>query len=524
MKSRTTQQYHHRRPMHHHHLGMKKIILPLIVTTCLHLLPTTTHAFAAWFVDRRISCFTDLAENEIIMNNKVLSHSSSREPTIHLEVSPLGKQDNNAAAPNSEYVVKFVIPAEVRASLSDVQYVLELGTVDSDPIAKFTSAPPNGGIGCDGRRSHASAGKEDSSSAAIFTINDDAKRGDRVEISGGWATGHEAVTLTEKVVVVVGQGVVVVGASNEGGGGGGGGGGINDDGHVDDEVDDALQDDEAEAELEESFLEEEREDLENEVESAEEDAIEALEEKRIQIGGGNLGSEINEEEEELIEALEENRNHVEKALDSLKEDIIEDHVKKSKARMIHEHTMKQRLEAQRLHREHHERGMKHVGEDKLEEMKRRFVKDQKDQIQKDKLDELMDMKDTLKNSMNRLKKTDKIEHDRARRDHVQRLPKAELKADMDELKQLARDKMKKLSESARLGVNELMNDPHLKKIRGRMEKGYVRGSVYNGDKGRPLPPEGRHFLVVMFAMFGMVGLVRWYLDKKRRSRKGRRTL
>ena len=251
-KTRATNNY--ATQQRHRPMQLARIILTVTIIACLAL--PTANAYAAWFVDRRVSCMTDLTANDsIIMNNGVLPHSVSREPSIRLQVSPLGTDDNGA--PNSEYVVQFLVPDDARASLSaDVQYVLELvgGGESLDPPAKFTSAPPNGGIGCEGRRSHGKVGTDDSASA-ILTINDDALKGARLEITAGWATGHEAVTLTDKVVVVVGRGVVVV---------------VNDEGVVgrklsaggamemdtdDGDVDDALEDDAAEAELEELFIE-----------------------------------------------------------------------------------------------------------------------------------------------------------------------------------------------------------------------------------------------------------------------------
>mmetsp|Transcript_13547 Transcript_13547/g.29449 ORF Transcript_13547/g.29449 Transcript_13547/m.29449 type:complete len:525 (-) Transcript_13547:235-1809(-) len=504
--SYTTQQRH--RPMP---LANLYTLVVVILASCLSL--PTANAFAAWFVDRRASCFTDLAVNEIIMNNGVLPHSSSREPGIRLGVSPLGKDDN--AAPNSEYVVKFILPEDARARMADVQYVLELVGSDSesDPPAKFTTAPPSGGIGCEGKRSHGkAAGKDDS--AAIFTINENAVKGARLEIVAGWATGHESVTLTEKVVLVVGQGV----AGNEAG-----------DADADD---DALEDDEAEAELEETFIEEEREDLENEIESAEEDAVEALEEKRQQTDGD--WSVINEAEEEIVEVLEANREDVNQAMDSLKDEIMSKQAEKQKERKVkHQHNEAQRRDTMLKHREHHERKHMFV-EDKLEEMHRRFEK--VGGARTDKLDKLMDMKGTLKDSVKKLQKMDKKEHEKAKREHIKPLPKAELTVDMEELKQKAKEKLHILSDqskeklhmlSDKLGVNELMNEPHMKKIRSKLKEGRIRGgaAAYHGDVGKPLPPEGRHFLVVMFTLFGLVGLMRWLFDRRRRAqKKGRRTL
>ncbi|KAL7531003.1 hypothetical protein ACHAXR_003799 [Thalassiosira sp. AJA248-18] len=440
------------------------------------------------------------------MNNKVLEHTSSREPGIRLDISPLGDEDT--AQPNLEYVVKFVVPSS--ASVSDVQFVLELlvgGESSSDPPpGKFTTAPPNGGIGCEGRRSHGKVGK-DGESAAIFTINENAVSGTKLEIVAGWATGHEAVTLTEKVALIVGQGVV----SSDAAGGGDGGAAFDDDG---------LQDDEAEAELEEAFIELEREDMEQEIANAEEDAVEALEEKRQETDGS--WSEINEVEEEIVESLEENRKDVDQALNLLKDEIMLRQADRQKKKGDdHAHSVKERREAQRYQRFKHERN--HDVEDRLEEMHRRFEK--KNDIRKDKLDELMNMKGDLKENVENLQLMDKKEHERARRKHIQPLPKAELKVDMEELKQKAKEKMQLLSD--KLGVHELMNEPHMKQIRGKLKGGLIRGGegTFHGDEGRPLPPEGRHFLIVMFTFFGLVGAVRWYLEKRRKALlKGRRSV
>lgn len=494
---------HHRHRPNMQVFAASRLRAVLILASCF-VLPTT-NAFAAWFVDRRVSCMTDLATNEIIMNNGVLPHSASREPSIRLEVSPLGRDDN--AEPNSEYVVKFILPDDAKSRMIDVQYVLELvgGSLSEVPPAKFTTAPPGGGIGCEGRRSHGKAGDD---AVAIFTINEDAVKGANLEIVAGWATGHESVTLTEKVALVIGQGV----ASNKAG----------EYGVVtDDELDDALEDDETEAELEEAFLEEEREDLENEIEEAEEDAVEALEEKRQEMHGDISG--INEAEEEVVEVLEDNRKDVNKALNSLKDEIMQRQVEAQKEKMTkHKHTQSERREAQRKHVEHHRRKHDVDMEDRLEEMQRHFEKAR--DTRKDKLDELMDKKGVLHTSVKKLQNMNKKEHEKARREHIKPLPKAELKVDMEELKQKAKEKMHLLSE--KLGVNELMNEPHMKKIRGELKKNLRSGGEgeYHGDKGKPLPPEGRHFLVVMFSLFILVGGVRWYLDKRRRAKKGRRTL
>jgi len=489
-------------------MQLNTILLGSIITVLVSLAPTT-NAFASWFVDRRLSCFTDLVANEIIMNNEVKPHSISQEPNIRIEVSPLGEDVH--AAPSSEHVVKFIVPDDVSVRIQDIEYVIELssgtGSEDwKDPPAKFTSEPTNGGVGCDGRRVNGKVGKDDS--AGIVTINEDAVEGERLEITAGWATGHEAVTLTEKVVLFIGQ---EIDAEKQGGDTGG----REEDTKVDD--DDTLQDDEAEAELEELLIEEEREDINSEIETAEEDAVEALEEKRIETNG--LGSHINAVEEQIIEALEEKGEDMNEALDSLKDEVIKAQLMKQKEKLVkHEHTVMQRMNAQRQHREHHD---KTRAEDKLDEMYRHFQK--RPDTKTDKVDELIEMKKALKDSFTKLHNMDAKELEKAKHEHIKRLPRAALKVELMELKNRAKEKMRKLSTN--LGVNELMNDPHFKQIRGKLRRG-LRGEgneVHHGDLGKPLPPDKGHFMFIFFTLFGIAALVRWYLDKRRRiARKGRR--
>ena len=410
----------------------------------------------------------------------------------------------------------------MKERVQDAQYVLELVNGDTtsgggeegqqDPPAKFTTAPPNGGIGCNGYRTH---GKATDDSAAIFTINTDSKVGSKLDIVGGWATGHEAVTLTKKVTLVIGQDGTLLHQMYE----------------QEQYIDDFLDDDEAEAELEEAFIEEEREVIENEIEEAEEDAVEALEEKRIETDTTDgLGSEINEVEEEIVGVLEVERKDVNEVLNSLEDEIISHQDRKEKEMdakgQKHLHNRAQRHEAERKHREQHDR--KHMNEDKLEEMYRRFDDKKQHNImdddvnirKKDKLSDLMDIKSVLKENVQRLTKIDTAEHNRARHAHVKHLPKEELMVDMTELKQKAKERISQLSD--KLGVHELLADPKVKEIHTKLKRGLIRGTgadgkTYNRDVGQPMPPEGRHFLVVIFSLFGLVGIVRYALEQRRKD-------
>ncbi|KAL7551523.1 hypothetical protein ACHAWF_014709 [Thalassiosira exigua] len=485
-------------------------VAAMATLTCLLPLPGTD-AFAAWFVDRRASCFTEFVPGEVVMNAKIVGpspSSSERAGLPRLDVVSLDGEDDEAA-PGSEYAVRFAIPDEAKAKLADVQYALELSDGakhGGPPPAKWTHAPPGGGIGCEGRRGHGKAGSD---SAAIFEIDANAEEGARMEVVAGWATGHEAVTLTERVVLVVGEGIIkhdnVLTPVEQ-----------------DDEVlEDDLKDDEAVAELEEAELEEEEEELEEEIDEAEEDVVEALEEKRRETDG--LGKAINEAEEEVVEALEENRAHVREAVKSLEGTIERKRLEKLKGqvdgKIQHLHTEEERRKA----REKHVDQWRLKESDKLEEMRRRFANVKDDR--RDKLEDLTNARDALRDNVQRLQNTDRREHDRAQKHHVKPLPMEELKVDMEELKRKARMKVHDLGD--RLGVNELMNEPRVRKMRGRMRKGMQGGSNLHenhGAKGRPLPPHIRRILLIVFALFGGIGLGRYQLEKRKRTRKGRRTL
>ncbi|KAL3790850.1 hypothetical protein HJC23_004480 [Cyclotella cryptica] len=500
----------------------------LLTAIICSIFPSTIDAFASFFVDRRASCFTELLVGEVIMNNKVKHHSESVEKEIHLEVSPSGSDGKS-------FHVSFVMPDG--SSLNDVQYVLELsGGGDLPPPAKFTAAPSHGGMGCEDKRVYGKAGSGDS--PALVTMNDGIESGVTLEIRGGWATGHEAVTLTEPKVLTVGQEIMDPNA---------------------DMGDDEYEDDQAEAEHEEEVIEEEREEIEEEIESAEKDAIEALEEKRIETDG--LDTVIKDAEEEAVEVLEESRKGINKALNSLKDEIIIEKVAKEKehdARMREMHrTEKEREEIRKQHRE--EMLKKHLSaEEQMQRMEHHF-KDPHDP-RRERLEHFMHMRENFKGNEVKLNAVDREEHERARRDHLKTPPKEKVDADMQDIKQKVKEHMaeqrrqthargeqgiqaerirekakfhemhKKMEEDMynmqRSGVHEMMNQRDVKlvvdKLKGHLKNGLVRGgaAAYHGDAGVPLPPKARNILIGMFAMSGLVGLVRWYLDKRRRAKKG----
>jgi len=149
----------------------------------------SVQGFAAWLVDRELGCWTYLEEGEVIMNNGVVSAANARISGVKLQILRNGKVvEQNANNPiefafGGETVgVKLYAPPEL--AYSDVQFVLQ-----TSEGGTFT-APR---VGCGGLRT---SGKNVKTQATLVLSGDK----DQVELIGGWATGHEAVTLTPKIV------------------------------------------------------------------------------------------------------------------------------------------------------------------------------------------------------------------------------------------------------------------------------------------------------------------------------------
>jgi HD-GYP domain-containing protein (c-di-GMP phosphodiesterase class II) len=166
--------------------------------------------------------------------------------------------------------VSFILPPH--SSLSDLQYVLELS---SNSPAKFASPPSKGSIGCNDSHVFGKPGD----GPAVLRIDDE---------------------KVEPLIMSVGE----------------------EDSHNDDNGgDDAYEDDQAEADHEEQLVEEERQIVDSEIEKVEKDVIEALEEKRLEIPD-NEQSDINAAKEEVFQALEDKRKDINRALNSIKDEII----------------------------------------------------------------------------------------------------------------------------------------------------------------------------------------------------------
>ena len=175
------------------------------------LLPQSVDGFAAWLTEGA-HCYTDLEPPEIIMNAAVVPYEKSSHKGIKLQVYSVGgdgkegmlmvptKMSNEMfyelEGPQAEYVLKLHIPPEDLSALGDLQYV-----VDVSPSSPATFRGPN--VGCDRRRSH---GRLKDEAGVRLKIDFDGEAADEVDAAdevvvwAGWATGHEAVQLTDAVV------------------------------------------------------------------------------------------------------------------------------------------------------------------------------------------------------------------------------------------------------------------------------------------------------------------------------------
>jgi hypothetical protein len=145
---------------------------------------TLTNGFAAW-----LKCYVDLTDtHEIIMNNRITQSADARFPGVRIE---LKRPDDDHWFDRIDYpsgqattlMARLKVPNEL--SEMDVQYVIDILT----PGASFVR--PNV---CDGRRATATH----FASPVVFEITGDTTV---VELIAGYATGHEAVTLTETLIL-----------------------------------------------------------------------------------------------------------------------------------------------------------------------------------------------------------------------------------------------------------------------------------------------------------------------------------
>lgn len=150
----------------------------------------TVDGFAAWLVDRKMGCWTNLEQGEVIMNAKVKAVEDSRYPDVHLQVFRDGEMMTPDPSTSAYPILSEGETVQLRLFTpsgldnSDLQFVVE-----TTKGAEFT-APY---VGCEGKRS---AGKKKNAQMTMKFTGEESE----IQLIAGWATGHSAVTLTPKVI------------------------------------------------------------------------------------------------------------------------------------------------------------------------------------------------------------------------------------------------------------------------------------------------------------------------------------
>mmetsp|Transcript_18587 Transcript_18587/g.27261 ORF Transcript_18587/g.27261 Transcript_18587/m.27261 type:complete len:381 (+) Transcript_18587:70-1212(+) len=149
-----------------------------------------TSSFASWFVETELACYTYMEAGEIVMNNAILPATNSRNPEVYLQIyredkTLLNKDISTSVIPFSADGETLKIRLFAPPSLKDLQFAAEVSKG-----ATFTR--PH--VGCEGRR--ASAGKK----TEVLTLELSGEE-EEVHVLAGWATGHEAVSLTPKITL-----------------------------------------------------------------------------------------------------------------------------------------------------------------------------------------------------------------------------------------------------------------------------------------------------------------------------------
>jgi hypothetical protein len=148
-------------------------------------LGSSVEGFAAW-----LKCYVDLQDDsEVIMNNHIVK-SENAEHAVTIQVRPEGDTSRDGWADHLVYEAgagartttihaKLAVPAGLQGR--QVQYVMEVVSGN----ATFLSPAM-----CGGKRAHGMR----SNDPVVLQIEGTS---DHVELVAGFATGHEAVTLTK---------------------------------------------------------------------------------------------------------------------------------------------------------------------------------------------------------------------------------------------------------------------------------------------------------------------------------------
>lgn len=155
-----------------------------LVTACL--LFHTASGFASW-----LKCYVDLDETEVVMNYPIqLQDEAPHLVEIELRLVADDSESDEwtvtdltySADTDTKVHARLRIPEELQGK--DLQYVIE--------TSKGALFVPD--VMCQGTRTHARS----SSEIVELVVSGEQES---VELLAGWATGHEAVSLTPKTVL-----------------------------------------------------------------------------------------------------------------------------------------------------------------------------------------------------------------------------------------------------------------------------------------------------------------------------------
>lgn len=170
---------------------VKMTMMRALVTLLFALTAARVDSFASW-----LQCYVDLDESEVIMNHEVKSPDDENPVLVEFRAAAAAATttDNEkewkeaiaypADTPTTLYA-RLKAPTSLVERLGDLEYVVE--TTEG---GKFEEP----GAVCDGVRAHAKSQNEQ------VTLRIDGAQ-EKVEVWGGYASGHEAVTLTKKAVL-----------------------------------------------------------------------------------------------------------------------------------------------------------------------------------------------------------------------------------------------------------------------------------------------------------------------------------
>jgi hypothetical protein len=223
----------------------------LMLTCLLHLQPSLQ--FASWFVERQSACWVALRDTtEVVMNNLIVAHDQSSHPSVSIDLydqeddtkpiitesvtvtvtdgsgsdsSPIlvvyipdFTADHQASDFGNEQIWTREFTAKLNlngADLHDVQYVMDIKVspeLDDDVLQQLTGQEAriqarfiSSSKGCNDYRAHGRANAKDAGvkfqlvvPSSVFKLSNAADNS--VDLVAGWATGHEAVTLTQSIV------------------------------------------------------------------------------------------------------------------------------------------------------------------------------------------------------------------------------------------------------------------------------------------------------------------------------------